>query len=197
MSSVIGPVIRLQIQRGPLKVGEKPDRRYSPELIAPVDTLLVTALGITAQLDGLETLDVHHGAHPAQKNDDGRNGISVGFVSHYREMQRHFGDHVTPGCAGENILVESDRRFTLEDLACGLVLLDPSGHAKGRLRDLMIATPCRPFAGFAHHYQAVDPAVLKESLRLLDGGTRGFYCTLDAASGPVRVRCGDLVALDS
>jgi len=195
MATVIGPIIRLQIQRGPLKVGEKPNQRYTPDLIAPVETFLVTRLGITARVEQLQTFDVHHSAHPSKKNEDGRNAISVGFLSHYGDMQRRFGTHLTLGCAGENILVDSDRRFRLEDLAGGLVLLDPSGQEKGRLTDLEVATPCRPFAGFAHRYETVDAAVLKESLQFLDGGTRGFYCSLASGSEPVTVAVGDLVAV--
>lgn len=195
MTDIIGPVIRLQIQVGPLKTGDKPNRRYTPDLIAPVETFLVTRLGITARVEQLQTFDVHHSAHPSKKNEDGRNGISVGFLSHYGEMQRRFGTHVTLGCAGENILVNSDRRFRLADLAAGLVLLDPAGREKGRLTNLEVATPCRPFAGFAHRYETVDAAVLKESLQFLDGGTRGFYCSLAAGSAPVTVALGDLVAV--
>jgi len=193
MPNVIGPIVRLQIQCAPLKVGEKPNRRYVPDPVAVVEAVLLTRLGITARVDGHETFDVHHGAHPSKKNEDGMNGISLGFTSHYREMQQRFGPHIQPGCAAENILIESTRRFGLDHLAGGLVLLDASGREKGRLTRLAVATPCRPFAGFAHRYETVDAAVLKESLQFLDGGTRGFYCSLASGSGPVTLKCGDLV----
>ncbi|HWP36833.1 MAG TPA: hypothetical protein VNL18_04685, partial [Gemmatimonadales bacterium] len=100
MPTIIGPITRLQIQRSPLKVGEKPNRRYTTEPLASVDTVLITPLGITAHVDGRSTFDVHHRAHPAKKNDGGRNGISVGFTSHYDEMRRRFGPHLWDGCAG-------------------------------------------------------------------------------------------------
>jgi hypothetical protein len=195
MTTVLGPIIRLQIQRSPLKVGEKPNRRYSPDGISAVESLLVTPLGISARVEERETLDVHHRAHPSGKNQDGRNGISIGFTSHYGEMERRFGAHVTPGCAGENILVATARRIVLEDVAAGLVLLDAAGREKGRLADIHVATPCRPFAGFAHRYQTVDAEVLKETLQFLDGGTRGFYCSLEPTAGHVALATGDWVGL--
>ncbi|HXV86149.1 MAG TPA: hypothetical protein VD793_05605, partial [Gemmatimonadales bacterium] len=57
-----------------------------------------------------------------------------------------------------------------------------------------VATPCRPFAGFAHLHDTVSADVLKESLQFLDGGTRGFYCSLEPDCEPLTVRCGDLMA---
>jgi hypothetical protein len=192
--TVLGPIARLQIQRSPLKVGEKPHRRYTTEPLASVDAVLVTRLGISARVDSTSTLDVHHRAHPAKKNTDGRNGISVGFTSHYEDMRRRFGPHLWDGCAGENILIAADRRYTLEDLSRGLILLDPDGREKGRLHQIEVAHPCRPFCGFAHQHQTVHPDVLQESLAFLDGGMRGFYCSLGGESGPVTVQRGDLVA---
>jgi hypothetical protein len=195
MATIIGPIVRLQIQRSPLKVGEKPHRKYIPDPIASVETLLITRLGITARVDGGETFDVHHRAHPSTKNADGRNGISIGFTSHYAEMRRRFGPHLWDGCAAENILVASNRRFGLDDLAGGLILLDAQRCAKARLEQVDVAHPCRPFCGFAHEHRTVEPDVLKESLAFLDDGMRGFYCSLGRDSGPVVVRCGDLVAV--
>src|SRR3989475_8186966 len=37
-----------------------------------------------------------------------------GFTSHYDAMRQRFSDRITLGCAGENIIVETSRRFTLE-----------------------------------------------------------------------------------
>src|SRR6266436_1593834 len=53
-------------------------------------------------------------AHPVTKNEDGLHGISLGFTSHYEAMREHFGDRVAIGCAGENIIAASDRRFSYE-----------------------------------------------------------------------------------
>jgi hypothetical protein len=39
----------------------------------------------------------------------------------------------------------------------------------------------------------VAPEVLKETLRFLDDGMRGYYC-VPQVTGPVEIRIGDLVA---
>jgi MOSC domain-containing protein len=106
-------------------------------------------------------------------------------------MRDRFGAHITPGCAGENILVQAEGRFTFEDLSGGLVLLTASGQELARLEVLQVAHPCRPFSGWALGTM-VESDVLKETLQFLDGGTRGFYCT-GVGSGIVSV--GDRLAL--
>src|SRR5688572_25971726 len=113
MTRILGPIIRLQIQRSLLNVGEKPNRRYVPDPITTVDRLVATRAGVVGVANGAELLDVHHRDHPAQKNEDGRHGVSIGFTAHYAEMRGRFGDHLANGCAGENLLVETERRYTL------------------------------------------------------------------------------------
>src|SRR2546426_4214324 len=49
-------------------------------------------------------------SHPNTKNEDGAHGVSIGFTTHYALMRERFGDRLTPGCAGENVLVETARR---------------------------------------------------------------------------------------
>src|SRR5256885_7721119 len=118
----IGAVVRLQIQRSSLKTGEKPHRVYDHSPVLSVRRLAVDGDGVLGEgEDQSWIVDVHHRAHPRTKNPDGLHGVSVGFTSHYDAMQQRFSDRVTLGCAGENIIVETSRRFTLEDLAAGLV----------------------------------------------------------------------------
>lgn len=193
MPTVIGPIIRLQVQRSPLKVGEKPNRRYVPDPITAVDRLRISRDGIIGIADGTEILDVHHRFHSAGKNDDGRHGVSVGFTAHYAAMQQRFGSHLAIGCAGENLIVESAERLSLAEVARGFVLLGPDGHEKGRLQDIEVAHPCRPFTGFAHRYETVEPAVLRDSLVFLDGGMRGFYGTFYGERQSVVIEAGDLL----
>jgi hypothetical protein len=190
----LGRIVRLQIQRSSLKTGEKPTRVYDPGPILPVERLAVGpdgALGYAA--DGSWVVDVHHRAHPQTKNEDGAHGLSLGFTSHYDMMRDRFGTGITDGCAGENILVQAERRFTFDDLAegGGVVLLTASGQELVRLEVLQVAHPCRPFSGWALGTM-VDSEVLKETLQFLDGGTRGFYCT-GVGSGIVSV--GDRLAV--
>jgi len=192
MPAVIGPIVRLQVQRGPLKIGEKGAKHYVTDPIAALERLRVTRDGVVGLDAHEEILDVHHRTHVLRKNDDGAHGVSVGFTSHYRAMRRRFGEHMGLGCAGENLIVETLRRVEPADAGRGFVVLDPAGREKGRLVGVVVAHPCKPFTGFAHRNETVPPEVFKESLQFLDGGTRGFYCTWDA--DPAVVELGDFLA---
>lgn len=188
----IGTVTHLQIQRGSLKRGEKPARMYDPAPLLSVPALNVTpdgALGGTP--DGTWIVDVHHRNHPFTKNEDGLHGISLGFTAHYAAMREHFGDRVAVGCAGENIIATSERRFSYEELANGVAILSPEGKERVRLKILQVAHPCRPFTGWALG-KTVEPEALKQHLQFLDNGMRGFYCV---GEGTGTVALGDSVAI--
>src|SRR5712692_36207 len=117
----IGRIVRLQIQRGSLKTGEKPTRVYDPTPLFAVDRLALGPDGALGEgSDGSWLVDVHHRAHPRTKNEDGAHGVSLGFTSHYALMRDRFGERIAPGCAGENILAEADRRLDVADLQGGL-----------------------------------------------------------------------------
>jgi MOSC domain-containing protein len=188
----LGRIVHLQIQRSSLKTGEKPTRVYDPTPLVPVDRMLVGPDGTLGEgPDGSWLVDVHHRAHPHTKNEDGAHGVSLGFTSHYALMRDRFGDRITLGCAGENIIVETERRIALQDLERGVVLLDHTGQALARLDVLQVAEPCRPFSGWALG-GVVESRVLKETLQFLEGGTRGYYF-VGVGSGIVSV--GDRVAV--
>ena len=188
----VGRIVRLQIQRSSLKTGEKPTRVYDPAPLLAVDRLALGPEGALGEgSDGSWLVDVHHRAHPRTKNGDGAHGVSLGFTSHYALMRDRLGERITLGCAGENIIVETERRIALEDLEGGVVLLAPDGRELTRLEVLQVAQPCRPFSGWALG-GVVEARVLKETLQFLEGGTRGYYC-VGVGTGIVAV--GDRVAL--
>ncbi len=190
----IGRITRLQIQRGSLKRGEKPTRLYDPTPLLSVPALNVTpdgALGASPGAEDTWIVDVHHRAHPDTKNEDGLHGISLGFTSHYDAMREHFGNRVEVGCAGENIIATSDRRFSYDELAAGVAILSPDGKERVRLKVLQVAHPCRPFTGWALG-KHVEPEELKKHLQFLDNGMRGFYCV---GEGVGTVSLGDSVAI--
>ncbi len=190
----IGTITRLQIQRGSLKRGEKPTRVYDPTPLVSVPALSVTPEGaLGASPDGADAwiVDVHHRAHPHTKNEDGLHGISLGFTAHYDAMRKHFGGKLELGCAGENIIATSDRRFGYDELAGGVAILAPDGSERVRLKVLQVAHPCRPFTGWALGKQ-VEPEELKKHLQFLDGGMRGFYCV---GEGTGTVSLGDHIAI--
>jgi hypothetical protein len=186
----LGSLVRLQIQRNTLKTGVKPDRVYDPAPILAVDRLAVGPDGVLgAGPDGSWLVDVHHRAHPATKNEDGLHGVSVGFTAHYEAMQQRFGDRLTLGCAGENLIARVAAPLALADLAGGLAIVGPDGSERVRLRVLEVARPCRPFTGWALG-GVVESQVLKESLQFLDEGMRGFYCV---GEGVGIVEVGDVL----
>jgi hypothetical protein len=186
----LGSLVRLQIQRNTLKTGVKPDRVYDPAPILAVDRLAVGPDGVLgAGPDGSWLVDVHHRAHPATKNEDGLHGVSVGFTAHYEAMQQRFGDRLTLGCAGENLIARTAAPLALADLAGGLAIVGPDGSERVRLRVLEVARPCRPFTGWALG-GVVESQVLKESLQFLDEGMRGFYCV---GEGVGIVQVGDML----
>ncbi len=188
----LGRIVRLQIQRSSLKTGEKPRRSYDPAPLLAVDRVAVGPEGVLGEsADGAWLVDVHHRAHPRTKNEDGVHGVSLGFTSHYALMHERFGERITLGCAGENIIVETTGRITVEDLDPGVALLAPDGRELVRLDVLQVAHPCRPFTGWALG-GTVEADVLKEQLQFLDGGTRGYYCR-GVGSGIVAL--GDLVVV--
>jgi hypothetical protein len=191
--SPLGKVIRLQIQRSPLKAGEKPDRMYDPSPILAVSELTLTRQGAIARaLDGALLLDVHHADHPQTRNVKSVNALSVGFTSHYAAIRAQYGDHVTDGCAGENILIEAERRVMLEEIAAGLAIQPAGADAPVWLRVNQVAAPCREFSGYV--MDGPGAAALKEALQFLDDGLRGFYCAL-AGSEPVTIAVGDRVLI--
>ena len=190
----IGRVKLVQIQRSTLKAGEKPYRYYDPApLLAVAGLLLAPAgvIGITA--DRERVMDIHHAEHPRSKNQRGLNGISIGFTSHYRAMRERFGSHLIDGCAGENILIESDQTFARSDLGQRLAIEVADG-ALAVLANLLVAAPCVEFSQFAASQGERLPAdALKATLQFLDGGMRGFYAGLTSGSHEPIVRAGDRV----
>jgi hypothetical protein len=184
----IGTVVRLQVQESSLKVGTKP-RRYDPAPIQPVPALSVSAAGVVGLAENGESIvDVHHREHPSSKNRDGENGISLGFTAHYREMRQRFGQHLADGIAGENILIEADRQFQVEELAAGVVVEGTAG-TRLELRPVIVAAPCVEFSRYALKFpdDARPDATVTEALRFLDAGMRGFYATYECEPAVVEI----------
>jgi hypothetical protein len=188
MATELGRVVRLQIQTGGLKRGERPNRFYDPSPLLSVASLRLTprgAAGLTAEDEAL--LDVHHADHPATKSAPGRE-VSFGFTSHYAAMRERYGDRMPIGCAGENILVEADRVFRLEDLGGELGFRSAATGDLLRLSEVTVAAPCVEFSRFALGDSQASPHDLKPVLQFLDAGTRGYVFT---PMGDLTLRAGD------
>jgi hypothetical protein len=187
----MGQVVRLQVQTRSLKVGERPNRRYDPAPVLPVARLTLDDGGVVGWDRRGERLDdVHHRDHPATKNS-GRNPVSVGFTAHYAAMRERFGGHLADGVAGENILVESDAlRLGQDD---DLLIEGRYQGRRVRLARVIVAAPCVEFSRFALGRAPSEDAegpLVKEALRFLHRGMRGYYATPEAAGS---VELGDLV----
>ena len=189
-----GTIVQLQIQRSPLKIGERPARRYDPTPLLRVDRLLVTARGAIGWLpDGSAVLDVHHDDHPATRGRDGGRGLSIGFTSHYGVMRQRLGERVRDGVAGENVLVESDRLHTLVGLGPRLGVTSATTGETAWLAQLAVARPCKAFSRYCLGRPETSTEELKDVLQFLEEGTRGFYASLADPSVPVILRPGDRV----
>ena len=188
----IGSIALLQIQRAALKTGEKPQRIYDPAPLLRVTQLAVGSDGVFGLAPGQGWIvDIHHRAHPDSRNLGGQNGLSIGFTTHYGAMRDRLGSRIELGCAGENIIVETTRRFAIADIETGVAILAADGSERLRLSVLDVAHPCRPFTGWALG-STVDGDVFKSHLQFLDGGMRGFLLGGEA-TGIISV--GDRVAV--
>ncbi len=186
----IGIVKLVQIQQSSLKAGEKPQQYYDPTPLLVVDELEIAPEGVIGlTVDGGRLMDVHNERHPQSKNV-GKNGVSVGFTSHYATMQQTFGAHLTVGIAGENIIVEVATQYTLADLGQKLVFKNPTTGTLASLHGLTIAAPCEPFSRFVLQQDEVPAAQMKATLQALHDGMRGFYAH---AAGLGTISAGDQV----
>lgn len=192
---LIGRIVRLQVQESSLKVGERLRRWYDPAPIRAVPTLMLDENGVVGRTDmDAMILDVHNVTHPATKNRTGSNGISVGFTSHYGAMRARFGEHLTDGIAGENILVATERLFTEPDFAVGIRIETDDG-ATIDLEQVIIAEPCVEFSRFAlcYPHDAPTDRAVTDALNFLREGVRGFYATYHGP--PTRITVGASVYL--
>lgn len=190
----IGRIKQVQIQRSSLKIGQKPYRYYDPSPLLVVNSLLLSTRGVMGiAAEGEEIIDVHHADHPSSRNRK-INAISIGFTSHYQSIRTHFGPHLPDGCAGENILVETEDEQELARLEHGIAIQSANTGLVIRLIDIIAAAPCVEFSQFASC--DIMPLVgerLKEALQFLDNGKRGFYMALAPTQEPVAIQAGDMV----
>jgi hypothetical protein len=186
----VGPVIRLQIQLGPLKTGDNP-RVYNPiSVLQPVAEFQVSKEGVVARIDGRRVLDVHHKHHPQTRNRE-LNPVSFGLTSYYRQMQQRFGAHLSHAVAGENILVETAELLREDDLTKGVAFRGADGTLTC-IENVYAMAPCEPFTRFCLSDIHAEPALVKETLQFLANGTRGFSGEIDNETVH-SIRLGDIL----
>ena len=193
----IGSIEQLQIQQNPLKttVNDK-QTVYDPAGIMILQEIRLTTFGIVGILDFLNKemayLDVHHLRHP-QSRFRGDNKISIGFTSHYQRMRNEFGGHLRDGSAGENIIINSNRLVSPQELGQKLAIRSRQHDSLIFLCDIKPIPPCEPFVRYARERRALSPRETQADLKLLSGGMRGYYMEVESAAEEAIVRLGDTV----
>jgi hypothetical protein len=187
----IGRVVRVQVQLSSLKVGEAKARRYDPSPLREVGWLDLNREGVTATVNGETVVDVHNAIHPNSKNHSGINDVSIGFTSHYDRMRERFDAHLVNGIAGENVLVETDKSVTLDEVSAGILIVDDDGR-RIEMTQVSVAHPCVEFSRFALDDLSAPPMQVSDALRFLEDGLRGYYASLESDQ-PVQIKPGDRV----
>jgi hypothetical protein len=188
---LLGTIVRLQYQRGHLKVpgADRRFRQYDPANIVTTDELRFTPDGPETGPLTAPIYDVHHRLHLDSRNR-GDNGVSLNATGHYTLMRDRLGERITEGVAGENILIAYDGVLTEGDLAGGLAVETRDGLAF--IDDIIVATPCVEFSRYALDYPADQPPnrLVADTVAFLNDGVRGFYATMRE---PATLRVGDRV----
>jgi hypothetical protein len=167
-------VLRLQVQRLPLKPGGRGARVYDPTPVTVVDALEVGPRGCVGLVGDERILDAHHADHPQTRNRGLDNGLSLLTVRALADLHAAYGPHIVPG---ESLLVE--------ELPPGELLLETDGEPL-LLEQVLPAPPCAEFSRYC--LGLIPPSLdgVTEALQALDGGARGFYARVSGA-GTVRV----------
>jgi len=187
----LGRIVRLQVQRSPLK--EK-GRGYDLGPILLVDEASLDRQGIVGHDRGSWVLDTHHGAHPKARGG-GRRALSIGFVGHYAAMEDRFGS-AEVGIAGENIIVDTPGRVTEADLIGEVIIHTEGGEVV--LTDARVAAPCAEFTSFLKGLDQVLPKQEQQhDVDFLDEGMRGYILAVEHLERPVTIRVGDRVTVRS
>ncbi|MCP3977491.1 MAG: hypothetical protein GY720_23645 [bacterium] len=194
----LGEVAVVQVQPEGLII-DRPDTPtgsfYDSSRRVEVDRLVITSKGIEATLaDGTHVLDVHHLSHPRKAYDDD-DLVCIGFTSHYESMRSKFGAHMVDGIAGENIVIDTPREIWPEDIHGFVEIENQDTSDLARLSFVSFAAPCVEFSQFCAQNQHVEMPKdeLRETLRFLGRGRRGFLLVLDEGQDAVTVRPGDRV----
>ncbi len=188
--TLIGPIRRLQIQKERLVVGVRPERVYRTDPLVSVDSVALSGHGIVANIDGAWVLDVHHAAHPASDHSERDRLLSIGFSSHYDAMAERFGD-APYGVGGENIVVQTDRIVTEDEVAGGLMIQRPDRQIE--LKGASVAEPCVPFTRFMLKDPNAHVDLVKPNRDFLRRGMRGFVMGLANLDETIALELGDLV----
>lgn len=186
---LLGSIVRLQYQRDSLKVQDGRFKRYDPSNIVEVDELRFTPDGVEAGSVDAPIIDVHHRLHEHSGNR-GDNGISIGFTGHYEIMRAKFGERITFGVAGENIIIDNPNRIVESELASGISIETADGTAL--IDGIFVAAPCVEFSRYVLDFPQDDrpDRTVTETVAFLHEGVRGYYASVTRS---FTLRVGDRV----
>ena len=186
-------ILRLQVQRSPVKIGRAPMRRYEPGPLVPVTSIEAGPRGVHGiTADGELVLDVHHQDHPQSRDRQGLAGILFMGTGDYAALRERYGDHVIDGIAGETMLLDAPDGLAGRPMPATVTVGTACGTV--HLHGVRVAEPCVEFSRFCL-VQAVSPVVddaVRRTLIDLDGGARG-YRSIASSHGIIAV--GDTVTI--
>jgi hypothetical protein len=191
----LGKVKMVQLQPSGLIIQSGNGELYDPARRLEVDHLLITSRGVeTTTVAGRRLLDIHHMDHP-DKAYGSRDLVSIGFTSHYNAMRERFGEHMTDGVAGENIVVEYDHEVWMDDMGQQVAIESAQTGDRAMFDVVEFAAPCTEFSSFAARPAggALPADQLKRTLQFLNDGRRGFLIVLSQGQQDARVEPGDKV----
>lgn len=185
-------IVRLQVQRSPLKPGRAPARWYDPTPLQSVAALELSddgGIGVTAA--GERVLDVHNRTHPQSRDPKGRSGFSVMGTGDYLALRKTYGQHLADGIAGESAVVDAPDGLAGSDFPEVMTIRTHDGPLE--LHGFRVADPCVEFTRFCLQRPPDSPVdqTLKDTLKALDGGARGYKGSATSAG---IVRLGDTIA---
>jgi hypothetical protein len=191
----LGVIKLVQLQPNGLIIEKPPGYFYDESRRVEVDRLIINSKGIEAIApDGENVLDIHHLDHPDKEYDDD-DLVCIGFRSHYEKMRERFGDHMVDGSAGENIIIDYPDEIWLDDMGEQIGIENQDTGQLLILEQVQIAAPCEEFSHFAAQRQddRLPAAELKDILKFLNNGRRGFLLVLNKSQKDGVVRPGDKV----
>ena len=194
----LGTIKLLQVQKSSLKVGIRPNARYEPGPLIHVPKVMLMKSGVIGIYDDeTNIVDRHNWLHSDHRNKRSKgisNGISIGFASHYQMMREAFGEHVSLGIAGENIIVETDDKFLEGTLGDYIYIESASTGTRSKLDVFGVASPCVEYAQFcANESEGLSRDQMKRTLQKLNDGMRGYFLEWTDKQEYAEVAVGDVV----
>ena len=166
---------------------------YDLDALCQADRLRLTEDGFYALSDEAWVMDRHHRHHPDARYWHANETLSFGFTSHYSHMWEIF--RPTPlGIAGENIIVDTQAMFRIDDIAGGVKI--DTDHGSIEFASPEIAEPCVEFTRFLTERPIANAKELKPWREKLRNGVRGYVVAIEGDE-PFEIARGDKVSVRS